>query len=84
MNNDHSLAGRIHYAMEQRDMTQADLARATGMSTSKISYIVSGKTKDPQFQAVVDIAKALDVPLAYLAGQVTYAFVKFGDDQQKG
>lgn len=68
MGNLNNLSERIQYAMDKRDMTQADLARATGMSTSKISYIVTGATKDPQFTTVVKIAKALDVSLAFLAG----------------
>lgn len=63
-----TLAERITYAMDKRGMTQADLARATGMSTSKISYICNGATKDPQFTAIIKIAAALDVSLNYLAG----------------
>ena len=63
-----TLAERIQYAMDKRGMSQADLARATGMRTSKISYIVTGATKDPQFESVIKIAKALDVSLNYLAG----------------
>ena len=64
-----TLAERINFAMDKRNMTQADLARATGMSTSKVSYICNGTTKDPQFTAVVKIAAALDVSLSYLAGK---------------
>lgn len=63
-----TLAERITYAMDKRGMTQADLARATGMSTSKISYICNGSTKDPQFTTVLKIAAALNVSLNYLAG----------------
>ena len=63
-----TLAERIQFAMEMRDMTQADLARATGMSTGVIAQIVTGKTKDPRFDSVIKIAKALDVSLNYLAG----------------
>ncbi len=64
-----TLAARIQYAMDKRGMTQADLARATGMQTSKISYIVNGKTKDPQFMTVLKIASALNVSLDFLAGK---------------
>lgn len=63
-----TLAERIQFAMEMRGMTQADLARATGMSTAVIAQIVTGKTKDPLFGNVIKIAKALDVSLNYLAG----------------
>lgn len=63
-----TLAERIQYVMEQRGITQADLARMTGMTTSNIAYIVNGKTKDPRFQSVLLIADALGVSLNYLAG----------------
>lgn len=64
-----TLAERIQHAMEVRGMSQADLARATGIATSNIAYIVTGKTKDPRFDSVLKIAKALDVSLDYLAGR---------------
>lgn len=62
------LSERIQYAMDKRNITQADLARMTGMTTSNIAYIVNGKTKDPRFQSVLLIADALGVSLNYLAG----------------
>lgn len=71
-----TLSERIQYAMDQRGMSQADLARVTGMTTSNIAYIVNGRTKDPRLSSVVSIAQALDVPLAYLAGSVEYHVVK--------
>ena len=63
-----TLAERIQRAMDKRGVTQADLARMTGITTSNIAYIVNGKTKDPRFQSVMLIAEALDVSLDYLAG----------------
>ena len=63
-----TIGERIQNALEVREMTQADLARMTGMSQAVISQIVSGKTKDPHFSRVVAIAKALDMSLNYLAG----------------
>lgn len=63
-----TLSDRIQQAMEKRSITQADLARMTGMTTSNIAYIVNGKTKDPRFQSVLLIAEALGVSLNYLAG----------------
>ena len=64
-----TLAERIKKAMEVREMSQAELARKTGMSTAIISQIVSGRTQDPHFSRVVRIAQALDVSLNYLAGR---------------
>lgn len=75
-----TLAERIQYVMDKRGMTQADLARITGMTTSNVAYIVNGKTKDPRFQSVLLIADALDIPLDYLAGNVKYAYVKLPDE----
>lgn len=71
-----TLAERIQFAMSERGMSQADLARKTGMTTANIAYIVNGKTKDPRFQSILLIAKALDVPLDYLAGNVTFGMIK--------
>lgn len=64
-----TLAERIQYAMDKRGMTQADLARATGIGTSNIAHIVTGKTKDPRVSNVLKIARALGVSLDYLAGR---------------
>ena len=69
MNADYGLAERINYIMKERGMLQADLARESGLSTAVVAQIVTGKTKDPRFMSVVRIAKALDVPLEYLAGR---------------
>ena len=63
------LAERIQLVMNERGMTQADLARKTGMTTSNIAYIVNGKTKDPRLSSVVSIARALNVSLSYLVGK---------------
>ena len=62
------LAERINAAMEERGMTQADVARRTGLSTAIVAQICTGRTADPGFTKVVKIAKALDVSLNYLAG----------------
>jgi transcriptional regulator with XRE-family HTH domain len=50
-------------------MTQADLARKTGLTTSNVAYIVNGKTKDPRLSSVIAIAQALNVSLNYLVGE---------------
>lgn len=63
-----TLGERVQKALDVREMTQADLARRSGLSTGLIAQIVSGRTADPRFTNVVKIAKALDVSLEYLAG----------------
>lgn len=64
----YTLGERIQNALDVRGMTQADLARSSGLSTAIIAQIVTGRTKDPHFSNVVKIARALDVSLNYLAG----------------
>lgn len=77
-----TLAERIQKVMDVRGITQADLARMTGITTSNIAYIVNGKTKDPRLQSVLAIAEALDVSLDYLAGyKVNYTVVKVDEDE---
>ena len=71
-----SLSERINFAMEKQGLQQADLARMTGLSTAVISQIVSGKTENPTFSKVVLIARALNVPIDYLAGNIGYAVIK--------
>lgn len=60
---------RIEESMRLRGISQADLCRMTQMGSSKISYILQGKTTDPRLSTVVRIADALDVSLDYLAGR---------------
>lgn len=62
------LSQRVDEAMRIRGMSQADLCRATKMGSSKISYILQGKTTDPRMSTLVKIADALDISLDYLAG----------------
>jgi transcriptional regulator with XRE-family HTH domain len=63
-----NISDNIQKALDANGMTQADLARKTGLSTAVISQIVSGKTKDPRLSNVITIANALGVSLDYLAG----------------
>lgn len=44
-------------------MSQADLARATGMSTAYISQLCKGSTKEPTLSKAFIIADALGVEL---------------------
>lgn len=63
-----NISENIQRALDENGMTQADLARRTGLSTAVVSQIVSGKTKDPRLSNVIAIANALGVSLDYLAG----------------
>jgi len=46
-----------------RGMKPADLARQSGVSTARISEIVTGKTLNPQMKTLIKIAQALDISL---------------------
>ena len=58
-----TLAKRILKRMDELDMSQADLARKTGMTTANIAYIVNGKTQDPRLSTVIALARALGITL---------------------
>lgn len=51
-----------------RGMTQADLSRATGLSTSQVAYLAGGRSGDPRISTLAKIADALDCSVAELAG----------------
>lgn len=75
-----SLAERIQYALDKQGISQADLARRSGLSTSVVAQIVTGYTKDPRFMSVLRIAEALGVSLEYLAGRAPYSTTRKDDD----
>ena len=65
--NNYKFGNYVCKLREEHQMTQADLARKTGLSTALIAQVLTERTKDPRFSTVVKIAKALDIPLEYLA-----------------
>lgn len=50
---------------EEKNITPYALARKAGVSTSTISYLMSGKTK-PQFYTILALCDALEVPVGAL------------------
>jgi transcriptional regulator with XRE-family HTH domain len=48
--------------LKERDWTQSDLARATGLTRQAISYFIGGKSKTPDDDSLHRIAKALKLP----------------------
>lgn len=49
--------------MEERDWTQADLARKSGLTRQAIGYYLSPKSKRPDEEALKQIASALRIPI---------------------
>lgn len=62
------LPDRLQKAMDCREMRQADVCKAAGITRSKLSMIMSGKTKDPQLSTCIALCSALRISMAYLAG----------------
>lgn len=58
---------RMMEAMYKREMTQSDLARATGLTQGAINQILSGKTRKSKYAP--EIARALGVSLEWLNGE---------------
>lgn len=61
----YELPERISYLRERRNLTQAELAIAAGISQSTVAHIENGK-KDPSLSTLKKIAIALDVHIAIL------------------
>jgi len=59
---------RLTVLTEMRGMTQADLARATGLTPAFLSQLASGKRKG-SLRTWKTIAAALDMPLDEVTGE---------------
>lgn len=49
--------------MDERSMTQAELARRSGLSKQIVNEIIRGRTKEPTFSNAKALADGLDVSL---------------------
>lgn len=56
---------RLQYILEEKNMSQYALAKATKMSTSSVNNLMNGKTK-PYLYTVLLICKTLEVPIVQL------------------
>ena len=65
-----SLSQKLVQALNLRGMKPADLARESGVSTARISEIVTGKTKNPQLKTLKKLADALEVSVNALTGDI--------------
>lgn len=73
--------GRLEAVIEAKGMSLRSLALATGKSPGYIHSILhdspKGPAKDPSFSTLIEIAKALNVSLSYLA----YGIEMTGDEE---
>ena len=60
---------RIQSVMKERNMRQVDICKTTGIYSSQVAHIVTGRTKDPAISYLIKFATALDVSLDYLVGR---------------
>lgn len=61
-----SWGNAIKLCRTQRDMSQSDLAQASGISISYISLLERGK-RDPNLSTMEQIANTLNVPITIIA-----------------
>ena len=62
---------RLTRKMQEQNISQADLCKITGLTTSMISYYCSGQ-RLPTMPAAIKIAKALNTTVDYLANDTSY------------
>lgn len=62
-----SFAKNLKKAMEERNMSQAELSALTGIGKSSISQYLSGKN-EPNQKRIEKIAEALECSIAFLNG----------------
>lgn len=56
--------------MKERGISQAELARRSGVSKQSITELIKGRSKEPSFSKAKAIADALDVTLEEMAQMV--------------
>ena len=61
-----TLGDRIRHARVRYGMSQAELARRIGISSTALNQIESGKTPDPGVSRIVGISSVLGVSTDYL------------------
>lgn len=81
-----NLGAKLHQLRTQRELTQRDLARASGLTPSYVSKIESDSLRSaPSTDAVISLARALDadeVELLVAAGRVPSPFEVLGSQPE--
>jgi len=65
-----ALSEKVRVKREERRMTQAQLAQKSGLTQATISRIESGEVKQLKSAAIHNLAKALDVSVDFLVGDM--------------
>lgn len=59
----------VRYLMEYKDMQTKELSARTGISENTIKSYIKEQSAEPTLSKAVKIARALDVSIAFLAGE---------------
>jgi transcriptional regulator with XRE-family HTH domain len=62
-----TLGSRLKWAREQTSASQTALSRVADIALRLVALIEAGDRDNPELRTVQKLAKALDVPLAWLA-----------------
>ena len=66
MNTNEIVASNLKMWLQTREMSQADLIDASGLSSSFVSEIINCKRKQISFRSLDLIAISLEIPVYYL------------------
>ena len=69
---------RVKYLREQKGMTQADLAKKSGISRSYIAHIETGRYKSYRGNTLEKLSRALNLPSSVLIGESEHGPTIFG------
>ncbi len=57
---------QIKHCRKQRNMTLTDLSEKTGISAGYLSHLENGGRKNPSYDTLLKISKALDLDITFL------------------
>lgn len=58
-----TFAEALKIAMDNKNLKQVDICRATGLSDAYVSMLVSGKIEDPKWSTAELVIRSLDMTL---------------------
>jgi|GEM_PF-5324191 len=63
------LKENVLYHMQQRNWSQRDLSKASGVDESSISKIVNGKRKEPEYETLSKLSSTLGISIEALMSE---------------
>lgn len=74
----------LRFIKQEKGLSSADLARATGEPVSTIRRIVSGQYSNPPWETMCAIARALDTPLDFFADVHNQRIIRISENTHMG